>query len=252
MGYNYLIQDIATVINPLTATIHLISNTIVEYEDSIANDKRDLVPLLNNVTVLTNEIGNLESQKRSAESTISTLETEIRGIDVDIAHENETISTANYYISNPNVHPNVREYWRNRRSTAQTQIANLQEQRLTASTILGIEQENVRSLAGQISSKKLERAIIQEDISRISQNIAMKRERIQFQRILLTQKQTEYLDAILRLQEIEREIAQVEVDLAYYQSLLSAELAKSPSAQNASWIQMLEEWIADCNRRLGN
>ena len=246
------LQDWLTVLNPIVGSLVVIADTIVDYENSIADDNRKRTEKYNAITSITNEIGSLGQAQADAEANVQNLKQQIQGIDVDIAHENATISTANYYIGNPDVAENVRSHWKDKRRRAQNRITDLESQKSGIQTQITSEENNIGDIKQQINSKWNERSLVQEDISRIDQNILMKKERIADQRRLLSEKTTEYLEAILAIEEIEREIAQVEADRAYYQSLLAVELAKSPSEQNQSWIQMLEGWIRDCNERLGD
>ena len=246
------LQEWLTVLSSIFGALVVIADTIVEYENSIADDNRKLTEKQNTVTSITNDIGSLNQAQANAEANVRNLKQQIGGIDVDIAHENVTISTANYYIRNPDVSENVRSHWKNKRRQAQNRITDLESQKSDIQTQITSEENNIADIKKQINSKWNERSFVQEDISRINQNISMKKERVAYQRILLSEKNTEYLNAILAIDEIEREIAQVEADRAYYQSLLAAELAKSPSQQDQNWIQTLVLWIHNCNERLGD
>lgn len=108
------------------------------------------------MTSITNDIASLETAVSRSESYVQSLNSRISGIDVDIAHENQTISTANYYISNSKVSETVRDYWRGKRQSAQNRIADLESEKTGISMQKASEETYIASAKQQINTKQLE------------------------------------------------------------------------------------------------
>ena len=171
--YANIIAAIGTLITYIGVSIALMtyySTSMTEYQAEIDEAKIEL-SLLNGIDYQYEiDIQTLEAEKASEESVLAEIEKRISGININIAHEQSYIAYCNQMLSQQ-LSGSTADYWIKKRKGHRRGLARWQQELSNADQDKATKESSIRGLESKIFSKKIDRSLNQEEISRVSSNI---------------------------------------------------------------------------------
>ena len=168
-----IIAAIGTLITYITVCMALMthySTSMTEYQADIDEATNELASLHGIDYQYEIDIQTRETDKTSEENALAKIEKRISGINVNIAHEQSNIDYCNRMLSQQ-LSGSTADHWIQKRDGHQQELARWQAELSSAEADKSMKESSIQSLISQISSKKLDRSLNQEEISRVSSNI---------------------------------------------------------------------------------
>ena len=171
--YANIIAAIGTLITYIGVSLGLMtyySTSMTGYQADIDEAKIELASLHGIDYQYEIDIQTLESEKTSEENALAKIEKRISGINVNIAHEESNIDYCNRMLSQQ-LSGSTADYWIKKRKKHRQDLAQWQQEVSNADQDKAMKESSIQSLESKILSKKIDRSLNQEEISRVSSNI---------------------------------------------------------------------------------
>lgn len=180
--YANIIAAIGTLITYITVSIALMthySTSLAEYQADINEAHIELASLHSIDYQYEIDIQTFEAEKTSEENALAEIEKRISGINVNIAHEQSNIDYCNRMLSQQ-LSGSTADHWIEKRKRHRQELARWQQELSNADQDKAMKESSIESLESKIFSKKIDRSLNQEEISRVSSNIEAWREKETF------------------------------------------------------------------------